>query len=142
MRERILRSVNGGSLTRVSSSDARKRSPSTTSRSVTVRPIQIWTPGEGRASWHVQRAHADGRITKDPTIGVRLQRRDSLDTMGEVTADDVPTVAEAVAIVQGAPLPYRTGVALGFGCGLRVSEVLGLTLSRINLRAGTITIDR
>jgi integrase len=90
----------------------------------------------------MRRAHADGMLAKDPTIGVRMPRRDSLDTSGKVTAEQVPTVAEALAIVAGAPLTYRAGVALGIGCGLRVGEVLGLTPSRIDLAAGTITVDR
>ena len=57
---------------------------------------------------------------------VKLPRRDSLDRAGKVTAHDVPTDDEALAIMTGAPLRYRAGVTLGLGCGLRVGEVLGL----------------
>jgi integrase len=90
----------------------------------------------------MRRAHTDGWIAKDPTIGVRMPRRDSLDKSGKVTKDQVPTLDEALAIIAGAPLPYRAAVALGLGCGMRVGEVLGLTPSRVDLAGGKITIDR
>lgn len=90
----------------------------------------------------LRQAHADHLIKVDPTVRVRLPRRDSLDTNGVVTAQEVPTRDEALAIITGAPIRYRPAVALGFGCGLRVGEVLGLTPSRIDFAAGTITIDR
>ena len=90
----------------------------------------------------LQQAHRAGLISTDPTIGVRLPRRDSLDTDGVVTADQVPTRDEALAIVEGAPGKYRLAVVLGIGCGMRVGEVLGLTPNRVDLKAGTVTIDR
>jgi integrase len=90
----------------------------------------------------LQQAHADRLIPTDPTTRVRLPRRDSLDRNGIVTADQVPTPQEAQAIIAAAPIHYRPGVALGLGCGLRIGEVLGLTADRIDLQAGTITIDR
>jgi integrase len=90
----------------------------------------------------LRQAHADGLLSRDPTALVRLPRRDSLDKSGKVTPDQVPTTAEALAIIAGSPLRYRAGVALGLGCGLRVGEVLGLTPSRMSLGTGQITIDR
>ena len=60
----------------------------------------------------LRRAHADGLIHRDPTTNIRMPRRDSLDTNGTVTANQVPTVAEALAILAGTPLRYRAGVAL------------------------------
>ena len=41
-----------------------------------------------------------------------------------------------------APAAYRAGVTLGFICGMRVGEILGLTPNRVDFDAGTITIDR
>lgn len=73
----------------------------------------------------LRQAHADRLISTDPTARVRLPRRDSLDKAGKVTADDVPTRDEALAIIAGAPLPYRAAVALGLGCGMRVGEGSG-----------------
>jgi integrase len=90
----------------------------------------------------LRQAHADRLIPTDPTLRVRLPRRDSLDRNGIVTADQVPTRAEALAIIEGAPARYRAAVMLGLGCGMRVGEVLGLAPSRIDLSAGTITIDQ
>lgn len=90
----------------------------------------------------LRQAHADGLINPDPTARVRLPRRDSLDRNGIVTATDVPAHGEVLAIIEGAPPRYRAAVALGFGCGMRVGEVLGLTPNRIELSAGTLTIDR
>lgn len=90
----------------------------------------------------LRQAHADGLVPTDPTLRVKLPRRDSLDTAGKVTAAEVPTRAEALAIISGAPSRYRAAVALGLGAGLRVGEVLGLSPNRVDLRAGTITIDR
>jgi integrase len=90
----------------------------------------------------LRQAHADRLISSDPTTRVRLPRRDSLDRDGKVNALDVPTRNESLAIITGTPLAHRVGVALGLGCGLRVGEVLGLTPSRVDLRVGSITIDR
>jgi integrase len=90
----------------------------------------------------LRQAHADRLIPTDSTTRVRLPRRDSLDRNGIVTADEVPTPQEAQAIIAAAPLRYRAAVALGLGCGLRIGEVLGLTPDRIDLHAGTITIDQ
>src|SRR5690606_27211341 len=59
-------------------------------------------------------AHACGLIGRDPTIGVDAgpKYRDG-DATGRVTADDVPTRAEALAILTGTPTAYRAAVALG-----------------------------
>lgn len=90
----------------------------------------------------LQQAHRQRLTPVDPTVGLHLPRRDSLDRDGVVTAEHVPTRDEALAILDGAPRRYRLAVVLGLGCGMRVGEVLGLTPSRVDYRAGTITIDR
>lgn len=86
-------------------------------------------------------AYAARRIGLDPTVGLRAKKARADESTDQVGPDDVPTRAEAVAILAGAPLPFRAGVALGFA-GLRVSEVLGLTADRVDLAARQVTIDR
>lgn len=86
-------------------------------------------------------AHVARRIGVDPTVGLRARRARADERTGQVGPDDVPTRAEAVAILAGTPLPFRAGVALGFA-GLRVGEVLGLTADRVDLAARRVTIDR
>ena len=55
--------------------------------------------------------------------------------------EDVPTRAEALAILAGAPSRFRAAVALGLA-GLRVGEVLGMTADRLALKKREVTIDR
>src|SRR3954470_594312 len=89
----------------------------------------------------IRQAVSDRVISNDPTVRLRLPRRDPLDTNGVVTTDDVPTQAEALAILAATPPRWRLGVALGFGCGFRVGEVLGLTPGQVDLVAGTVVVD-
>lgn len=89
----------------------------------------------------MRQAFDDGRIPTDPTIRLKMPRRDSRDRNGVVTAEEVPTHAEALAILAGAPAPFRFAVALGLGCGLRVGEVLGVTPAQVDLVANTLTVD-
>jgi integrase len=93
----------------------------------------------------LRQAAADRRIPFDPTIGVRMPARDAGDRGGIVTAEDVPTHAEAVAIIAAAPARGRVGVVLGFGTGMRVGEILGVTpfqhaLAEAAVR-GRLTVD-
>jgi integrase len=53
----------------------------------------------------------------------------------------VPTRAEAVAILEAAPGPFRATIALG-RAGLRVGEVLGMTADRVDVDRRLVTIDR
>jgi len=80
---------------------------------------------------HVKRimrqAAADGRVPRDPTVGVKMPRRDTLDAGGVVTEHDVTTHAESLAIMAAAPARGRLGVILGFGCGMRIGEILAVT---------------
>jgi len=86
-------------------------------------------------------AYAAGRVGKDPTRGLRApkSRSDGLD--GKVGPDQVPTRAEALAILDGAPPAYRAAIALGL-TGLRIGEVLGLSVDRLELDRRTVTVDR
>jgi integrase len=84
-------------------------------------------------------AHVSGRIPRDATIGLRSGgRRGERDRVGP---DDVPTRSEVATIWQAAPARYRAAIALG-ATGLRVGEVLGLTVDRLDLERRLVTIDR
>jgi len=89
----------------------------------------------------MRQAFDDGLIPSDPTIRLQMPRRDTRDSAGIVTADDVPTHAEALAILAAAAASFRIAVALGIGCGLRIGEILGVTPAQVDLEAGTLTID-
>jgi integrase len=85
-------------------------------------------------------AHHARRIGHDPTLGAQSRRRRSGDAE-KVGPDDVPTRAEVAAIWQATPGPYRAAVALG-ATGLRVGEVLGLSVDRLDLDRRLVTVDR
>ncbi len=86
-------------------------------------------------------AYASRRIGHDPTAGLRAKRARAGESTDRVGPDDVPTRAEALAILAGTPAPFRAGVALGLA-GLRIGEVLGMTADRIDLAARRVTVDR
>jgi integrase len=85
-------------------------------------------------------AHASRRIGYDPTAGLR-DKRARADERTSVRPEDVPTRAEALAILGGAPTPFRAAIALGLA-GLRVGEVLGLSVDRLELDRRRVTVDR
>jgi integrase len=86
-------------------------------------------------------AHASRRIGHDPTAGLRAKRASAGERTGQVGPEDVPTRAEALAVLAGAPAPFRGAVALGLA-GLRVGEVLGMTADRLELDRRQVTVDR
>lgn len=86
-------------------------------------------------------AHAAGRIGRDPTRGLRAPKVRAGEWDGRVGPDQVPTRAEAAAILEAAPAPYRAAIALGIA-GLRVGEVIGLSADRIALERREVTVDR
>ncbi|HMG40311.1 MAG TPA: tyrosine-type recombinase/integrase [Acidimicrobiales bacterium] len=86
-------------------------------------------------------AVAAGRIGRDPTAGLRAPKARAGDPTGQVRPEDVPTRAEALAILTSTPAPFRAAVALGMA-GLRVGEVLGMSDDRINVADRRLTIDR
>ena len=53
----------------------------------------------------------------------------------------MPTRAEALAILDGAPPRYRAAIAPGL-TGLRVGEVLGMAPDRVNLERRQVTVDQ
>lgn len=86
-------------------------------------------------------AYAAGRIGRDPTKNLRGPKARADDVTGKVGPEQVPTRAEALAILEGAPSAYRAAIALGLA-GLRVGEVLGMTADRVMLENRTVTVDR
>jgi integrase len=86
-------------------------------------------------------AHVAGRITRDPTAGLRPPRTKVGDSDGRVSPDDIPTRDEAIAILEGAPAPFRAAIALGIA-GLRVGEVLGMCADRVELATSRVTVDQ
>jgi integrase len=86
-------------------------------------------------------AYASGRIGRDPTVGLRAPKARADEADGRVGPDDVPTRAEALAILEGAPGRYRAAIALGLA-GLRVGEVLGMSADRLELDRRIVTVDR
>lgn len=95
----------------------------------------------GYAGAVLRAAYAAGRIGRDPTRGFKAPRVRADEPDGHVTPDQVPTRAEALAILTAAPAPFRAAVALGLA-GLRVGEVLGLSVDRLALETRLVTIDR
>ena len=67
-----------------------------------------------------RQAVSDGLLHNDPTERLAGVRRDPRDPQGVVTADQVPSHAEAVAISSATKPRFRAGMALGLGCGLRM----------------------
>jgi integrase len=88
----------------------------------------------------LRQAHADGVCPIDPTVRLTRPRRDPHDTTGVITPDMVPSKAETLAILAATPPRYRLGMAQGFGCGMRVGEILGFRPCDANLFAGTISV--
>jgi integrase len=86
-------------------------------------------------------AFQSARIPRDVTVGVKPPARRGRDADHGVSADKVPTRDEVVAIIAAAPAPFRAAIALG-ACGLRVGEVLGVTLDRVDLEGGGLVVDR
>jgi integrase len=86
-------------------------------------------------------AVADGLLATDPTVNLKNPPRDTLDPNGRVDENQVPSHEEAYAILNGTPLRWRFAVYLGFGCGLRIGEVLGIAPMQVDLKAGTLNIN-
>lgn len=86
-------------------------------------------------------AHAAGRIVRDPTVGVR-QKKVRADERGDrVGPEQVPTRAEALGILTATASQWRAAHALGLA-GLRIGEVLGMTVDRLDLGDRLVTVDR
>ncbi len=82
-----------------------------------------------------------GMILRAAYASRRIGHARAGESTDRVGPDDVPTRAEALAILAGTPASFRAGVALGLA-GLRIGEVLGMTADRIDLAARRVTVDR
>jgi integrase len=80
-------------------------------------------------------AIADRVLTHSPAAGVKLPRVDR-PKVQPLTLDQVHALADAV------PARVRAAVLLAAGSGLRMGEVLGLTVDRIDFLRRTVTVDR
>jgi integrase len=90
----------------------------------------------------VMRTAIDDRIINhDPTIRLKMPKRKSLDPEGKVGPSDIPTLAEVRAILAGAPEDWRWAIYLGFGCGMRVGEIIAFAPFQLKPLTGTLTID-
>jgi hypothetical protein len=69
-------------------------------------------------------AYINGRVGRDATVGLTLPKVRAGEPDGRVRPDDVPTRAEVLALLDGAPPRFRAAVALGV-TGLRIGEVMG-----------------
>jgi integrase len=86
-------------------------------------------------------AYASGRIHRDPTAGLKRPKLRADGDDGRVGPDDVPTRAEALALLAAAAPRYRAAIALGIA-GLRVGEVLAVSADRVEIDRATLTVDR
>lgn len=74
-------------------------------------------------------------IPSSPCRRINLPKR-------EHSKPRIPTVDELAAIIDAAPEHSRASVILAAGTGLRVSELLGLTVDRVDFLRGVVTVDR
>jgi integrase len=86
-------------------------------------------------------AHVNGRIGRDPAKGLKAPKVRDGENDGTVGAGQVPTRADAIAILEATPRAFRAAIALGL-TGLRVGEVLGMSADRLNVDDRKVTIDR
>lgn len=94
-----------------------------------------------RARSIMRYAHECGRLGRDVTVGFDPEPKKRADDRDRaVTADMVPTRAEALAILASTPTAWRASVALGIA-GLRLGEVMGMRRDRLQLDQRLVTVD-
>jgi integrase len=80
-------------------------------------------------------AVADRRIAATPCVGIKLPRMTGTQV--------VPLETEVVQALEGAMPPrLRAMVPLAAGTGMRLGEVLGLSVDRVGFLRRTVTVDR
>jgi integrase len=89
----------------------------------------------------IQRLVDDGIIERDPTVRLKMPARDPLDLGGVVTKEDIPTLSEVHAILESAPDEWRWALFLGFGCGMRVGEIIGVAPFQFEPLTGVLHIN-
>jgi integrase len=86
-------------------------------------------------------AYVNRRIEVDPTLGVKMPKVRTGDPDDRVNPEDVPTRAEVLRILDGAPPRFRAALALGV-TGLRIGEVMAVSADRLDMEQRRLVIDR
>lgn len=94
-----------------------------------------------RARSVMKAAYATGRIGRDPTLGLVAPKVRAGQADGRVRPEDVPTRSEVLAILEAAPPRFRAALALGV-TGLRIGEVIAVTVEQFDLERRLLTVDR
>ena len=117
-------------------------SPTTTGKIVRswYADIAAQTPGSARSAYRLLKAIfntavLDDLIVKNPC---RVKRGGT----DRVTDRPIPNVDQVAALAQSMPEQYRAAVTLAAWGTLRRGEVLGLNRQDIDLRAGTVLVER
>lgn len=77
----------------------------------------------------------DRLIARSPCSGIRLPRKAKVEVVP-------PTLEQVEAIADRINQRYRVAVILAAGAGLRLGEVFGLTVDRIDFMRRTVSVDR
>lgn len=77
----------------------------------------------------------DRVISTTPCVDVKLPEKPRREVV-PLTVDQVADLADLV------PKRYRALIVLGAGCGLRLSEAVGVTVDRVDFLRRTVTVDR
>jgi integrase len=86
-------------------------------------------------------AYVNGRIPRDPTVGLGAPKGRAGEPDGQVRPEDVPTRAEVLAVLDASPPRFRAAIALGV-TGLRIGEVLAVTGDRLDVDRRQLVVDR
>ncbi|GAA5315328.1 MAG: site-specific tyrosine recombinase XerD [Candidatus Pelagadaptatus aseana] len=81
----------------------------------------------------------EGRMPQDPTATVE-NPKPGRPIPKSLTESDVETLLAAADIDEPIGLRDRTMLEVLYACGLRVSELVGLTLNQVNLRQGVVRV--
>ncbi|WP_109507215.1 tyrosine-type recombinase/integrase [Nocardioides speluncae] len=81
-------------------------------------------------------AVGDRRIIESPTAGVKLPPLPAKSALVPITTETVVAVRDAM------PGHFRALVTVGAGTGMRRSELLGLTVDRVDFLRKTVRVDR
>jgi integrase/recombinase XerD len=79
-----------------------------------------------------------GMLARDPALVVKL-RHHSRKLPRTLTRRDVEMLLETIDTTTLRGIRDRAMLELAYSCGLRVSELVGLQMNQINLRAGVVT---
>jgi len=77
----------------------------------------------------------DRIVTTTPCVDVKLPEKPRREVV-PLTVDQVVELADLV------PDRYRALIVLGAGCGIRLSEAVGVTVDRVDFLRRTVKVDR